>query len=159
VPYKIKLHPFDVNIRVSNTNSARRYVVINWYDSKLHEMGQSAWTREPETLPNDDVYARMSPAEVVTAYFDALSKPDWVALEKLTTEADAEEHKRAFAEAEAKGEDPRELVPTVEVGEAVWSAEEMSYFVKCRVTHFVERGQFALRRDENGKRWKLEGGF
>ncbi len=146
-------------MRVSNANSARRYVVCGFYDSRLHPLEEWEWTSEPETLANDNAYARMSPADVVKACFEAFSKADWAALQKVAPDSYVEHIKENFAAAEKSGVDPRKLVPTLDVGEAVWSPEQSSYFVKCRETGEVQNSQLRIRRDERHKRCYYAGGL
>jgi hypothetical protein len=61
VPYEIKLPPTDINVKVSNTNAAKRFVVNGLYDTKLQPMEKLDWTTEPEALAGDDAFAGMSP--------------------------------------------------------------------------------------------------
>ncbi|MGA2750133.1 MAG: sigma-70 family RNA polymerase sigma factor [Verrucomicrobiota bacterium] len=158
VPYEIKLAPMEINMRVSNTNSAGRYVVNGIYDGKLQPMEKLDWAKEPEALAANDVYARMTPAQVVKAYFDASKNGDWAAMGKLAPESDVEQTKQQFADAGKNGGDPRKLLPAVDVGEAVWSPEESSWFVKCRITGQVQKNDLRVRLDRH-KGWIYEGGF
>src|SRR5208282_1238640 len=109
VPYEIKLRPQEFNVRVSNTNSAKRYVPTGFYDDKLRLKQDFKWSAEPEVLTNNDAYARMSPTEVVQAYFNAQSKLDWVEMRKFTSEFDVEETKHQVGTAEKQGMDVHKL--------------------------------------------------
>jgi RNA polymerase sigma factor (sigma-70 family) len=160
VPYKIKFRAADINVRVSNTNSAKRYVVNGVYDSKLHPIEELKWTHEPEALANDDVYARMSPADVVKAYYDTCRNGEWAAMGKLAPADDVEESKREYAQAQKDGDDPHALVPAVDVGKAVWSKEESAWFVKCHMAAKVQKWRLAVRNDNNrDNRYVFDGGF
>jgi ketosteroid isomerase-like protein len=158
VPYEIKFRPADIYVRVSNTNAAKRYVMNGLYDSKRQPMQKLDWTQEPEVLAKDDVYAQMSPAAVVKAYFDACSKGDWAALRKLTPESDVAQTKQEFAAAEKQGMDPHTIMPAMEVGEAVWSPEESAFFVKCRMVG-VKKWNLAVRNDNPANRYLFDGGL
>jgi hypothetical protein len=158
VPYEIKLRPAEINVRVSNTNAAKRFVIYGLYDSKLKPMEKLDWNNPPETLPKDDAYARMSPAEVARAYFDAMTESNWEAMGKLAPASDVEQGKQEYAEMKKAGMDPRNAIPTVEVGEAVWSKEESAYFVKCRMGG-VKKFNLAVRNDNAGNRYVFDGGL
>ena len=119
MPYEIKLPPRDINVRVSSTNSARRFVLGGVYDGNLHALETWEWTKEPETLRQDDVYARLSAAEAVKAFFDSFTNSDWEAMKKVAPGTYVENIKQNFVAAEKSGRDPRKML-TMDVGEAVW---------------------------------------
>jgi hypothetical protein len=158
VPYEIKLPPTEINVRVSNANSAKRYVIYGLYDTKLQPMEKLEWNNGPEMLAKDDAYGRMSPAEVARAYFDSMTKADWEAMGKVAPASDVEQTKQQYAEMKKAGMDPRDAIPTVEVGKAVWSKEESAYFVKCRMAG-VKKFNLAVRNDNAGNRYMFDGGL
>jgi outer membrane lipoprotein-sorting protein len=158
VPYEIKLRPQELNVRVANTNSAKRCVIMGVYDSKLRLQQNIEWPTEPEILTNNDAYARLSPKEAVQAYFDAQSKLDWVEMRKFTSESDVEDTKKQIAMAEKAGMDVHKIMPVFEVGEATWSPEQSAWFVKCR-TFQVKKWNMAIRKDNPAGRWQVDGGI
>jgi ketosteroid isomerase-like protein len=158
VPYEIKLPPTEINVRVSNTNSARRYVIYGLYDAKLQPMEKLEWNNEPETLAKEDAYGRMSPAEVAKAYFDSMTRSDWAAMGKVAPASDVEQTKHQYAEMKKAGMDPRDAIPTVDVGEAVWSPAESAFFVKCRMAG-VKKFNLAVRNDNPANRYLFDGGL
>jgi outer membrane lipoprotein-sorting protein len=160
VPYEIKLRPQEFNVRVSNTNPAKRYVITGVYDSKLRLQQDFKWSTGPEVLTNNDAYARLSPKEVVQAYFDAQSKLDWGEMRKFTSESDIEETKKQVETAEKQGMDVHKLMPVFKVGEATWSAEQSAWFVKCRMSsQGIKKHNVALRKDNPAGRWQVDGGI
>jgi outer membrane lipoprotein-sorting protein len=158
VPYEIKLPPQEFNVRVSNTNSAKRCVVMGVYDSKLRLQQDLKWTAAPEVLTNNDAYARLSPTEAVQAYFDAQSKLDWVEMRKFTSESDVEETQKQVEMARKAGMDVHKQMPVVEVGEATWSPEQSAWFVKCRMSQ-IKKWNLAVRKDNSAGRWQVDGGI
>jgi len=159
VPYEIKLPPQKMNVRLSNANSAKRYVITGICDSKLQVQEELKWANEPEVLANNDVYARMSPVEVVKAYFQAALKSDWAEMRKFTPETDVEKAKAQLEEAKKQGLDLRNLIPVVEEGEAFWSAEQSAYFVRCSQSQANQKNNLALRKDNAAARWQVDGGL
>ena len=118
-------------LRLSNANSAGRFVITGWYDSKLQLRGEVKWLNEPEVLPDNDVYAKMSPDEVVRAFFETFSSQDFNEMRKFMPDSFVEPIKREFEETVKRGE--KIEPPTMEViGEAFWSSEHSAYFVKYR---------------------------
>jgi hypothetical protein len=158
VPYEIKLPAQEFNVRVSNTNAAKRYVVMGIYDSKLQLQQDYKWSSGPEVLTNNDAYARLSPKEAVQAYFDAQSKFNWVEMRKFTSESDVEETQKQVAMAEKQGLDMHKLMPVVEVGEATWSPDQSAWFVKCRMSQ-TKKWNLAIRKDNPAGRWQVDGGI
>ena len=158
VPYEIKLPAQEFNVRVSNSNSAKRYVITGIYDSKLRLRNELKWTNALEVLVNNDAYAKMSPAEVAGAYFEAQSKMNWVEMRKFVPEYDVENDKRQLEEEKRAGMDLRKLVPVTEAGEAFWSAEQSAWFVKCRAVQ-IKKWNLAIRNDNPANRYLFDGGL
>jgi outer membrane lipoprotein-sorting protein len=159
VPYEIKLPPQKMNVRLSNANSAKRYVITGICDSNLQVQEELKWPKEPEVLTNNDAYAKMSPVEVVKAYFQAALKSDWAEMRKFTPESDVEKTKAQMEEAKKQGLDVSKLMPVVEEGEAFWSAEQSAYFVKCSQPQANKKWNLALRKDNPAGRWQVDGGL
>jgi len=158
VPYEIQLPAQEMNVRVANTNAAKRYVLMGIYDAKLHLQQDMKWSGEPEVLANNDTYARLPPKEAVQAYFDAQAKLDWTEMRKFTSDFDVETTKQQTAAAEKAGLDVRKDMPVFEVGEATWSPEQSAWFVKCRVLA-TKKFNLAVRNDNPGRRWQVDGGI
>ena len=158
VPYEIKLRAQEFNVRVTNTNSAKRCVVTGMYDSKLRLQQDFKWSTEPEILTNNNAYVRLSPAEAVQAYFDAQSKLNWVEMRKFTSESDVEETKRQVEMVEKQGLDAHKQMPVLEAGEATWSPEQSAWFVKCRMSQ-TKKWNLAIRKDNPAGRWQVDGGI
>jgi hypothetical protein len=133
-------------------------VVTGFYDGQLKLQEDFKWSGPPEVLTNNDVYAQLTPAEAVKAYFAAQSKLDWVEMRKFTSEFDVEGTKRQMEAAEQRGMDVRKLMPAYEVGEAVWSAKESAWFVKCHALQ-IKKWNLAVRKDNPARRWQVDGGI
>ncbi|HTS17494.1 MAG TPA: hypothetical protein VMP11_07970 [Verrucomicrobiae bacterium] len=163
VPYEIMLPGQEFNLRVSNANPAKRFVVTGVYDTNLKLQQQIKWTSDPEILTNNDVYAQMSPAEVARAYFDAQSRFDWDEMGKFTSPSDIEETKAQVAMAKKQGMDAetvKKQMPVITVGDAFWSAEQSAWFVKCRMLAAAPRKwNLAIRNDNPAGRWQVDGGI
>ncbi|MGD0411701.1 MAG: hypothetical protein ABSC18_08330 [Verrucomicrobiota bacterium] len=158
VPYEIKLQPQEFNVRVSNTNRAKRWVLTGQYDTKLQLEHDFKMSTEPEVLANNEAYARLSAQEAVQAYFDAQAKFDWVEMRKFTSELDVTETKSQVEMAEAQGMDAHKIMPVIEAVEAFWSPEQSAWFVKCRASA-TKKWNLAVRNDNPARRWQVDGGF
>jgi hypothetical protein len=159
VPYEIRLPAAEFNVRVSNANSAKRFVITGTFDSKMNLQEETKWTSEPNILPDNDVYAKMSPQEIVKKYFEAFSKLDFGEMQKFTPDSDVKTIKGEIEEANKRGMDIKEQIPSVDVGEAFWSTEQSAYFVKCRYLGQIRKWNLAVRNDNPAKRWVVDGGF
>jgi hypothetical protein len=158
VPYEIQLRAQDFVIRVSNTNSAHRYVLTGVGNTNLQIQQDLSWTNAPAILPDNDAYAKMSPAEVVKACVDAWARFDWDEMRKFDRESDVAEDEAKVGEAQKRGVDVHSIFPKIEVGEAVWSVEQSTWFVKCRAIQ-VKKWNLAVRQDNPAKRWQVDGGI
>ena len=158
VPYEIKLPSQEFNVRVSNTNSAKRYVITGIYSTNLQLIQDLKWTNAPEVLPNNDAYAKLSPAQVVTACMNAWIKFDWDEMRKFDPAYDVEDNIAQVKEAEKNGMDVHTIFPVVQVGEAFWSPEQSAWFVKCRAVQ-TKKWNMAIRKDNPAGRWQVDGGM
>jgi hypothetical protein len=159
VPYEIRLRAQAFNLRVSNTNSAKRYVVTGLCDSKGQVQEEVKWTNEPVVLAPNDPDAQLSPAGVVKAYFQAAANSDWAELRKFTTESDVESTKAQVEAAKKASLDLANVIPVPDEGEAVWVAEQSAYLVKCHQMQGVKKHNLALRKDNPAGRWQVDGGI
>jgi outer membrane lipoprotein-sorting protein len=164
VPYEIKLPQTasEFHMRLSNANSAKRFVITGMCDSKLQPVREMKWTNEPNVPANNDTYVKMSPEDVVKAFNTAFSKEDWDEMRKFMPDFEVD-GLRHDIEIWKKQSEFKEGQPFCEVaGEAFWSAEHSAYFVKCR--QFFGEGQvkkmnLAVRNDNPAKRWVVDGGI
>ena len=145
-------------MRLSNANSAKRFVITGEYDSKLQLTEELKWSNEPEVLANNDAYAKMSPQEVVKAYYDAFSRLDFNEMRKFVPDSYVKKFKSECEMATTYGIDLQKQLPSVEVGESIWSAEQSAYFVKCRESR-IKKFNLAVRNDNPAKRYVVDGGF
>ncbi len=159
VPYEIKVQGQTLNVRVSNTNSARRYVITGLCNSKGQLQEDVKWTTEPDALASNDPDAQLSPAGVVKAYFRAAGNSDWAELRKFTTESDLEDTKGQVEAAKKTGQDVISLLPVLDESEPVWSAEQSAYLVKCHTKPTVRKHNIAMRKDNPAGRWQVDGGI
>jgi hypothetical protein len=158
IPYEIQLRGMEFNLRVSNSNSANRYVITGVFDRDLKKMEDLKWITTPEALPDNDADAKLGPAEAVKTYFAAQSKQDWAEMKKFVPASDIENDQRKLEQAIKNGADPRKAMPVFEAGEAVWSAEQSAYFVKCRQMG-TKKHNLAIRKDNPAGRWQVDGGI
>jgi hypothetical protein len=158
VPYEIKLRPQEFLIRVSNTNAAHRYVLTGICNTNLQVQQDLTWTNEPAILPNNDAYAKMTPAEVVKACVAAWEKLDWDEMRKFDRPSDVAEDEAKVVEQQKRGLDVHSIFPKVEVGDAFWSPEQSAWFVKCRA-YQTKKWNIALRKDNPVSRWQVDGGI
>jgi hypothetical protein len=144
----------EINLKLSNTNSAKRFVITGFYDSKLRPiMEEVKWSEAPEILPDNDTYAKMSPEETVGAFLDAYSRQDWDKMRKFAPNSFVEELKGDFGNT---AENP----PSFEIkGKALWSAEQSAYLVKCRIEGGVKKWNLAIRNDNPANRYMFDGGI
>ena len=158
IPYEIKLRSQEFSVRVSNGNPAKRYVITGACDGKGKLQQDLSWKNAPELLPDNEAYAKLSPAEAVKAYAAAQVKMDWAEMKKFAPAYDVDNDMRRFEQAQKAGIDVRNLLPVIEVGEASWSAEQSAYLVKCKMSS-MKKWNLAMRNDNPAHRWQEDGGI
>ncbi len=158
VPYEVKLRAMEFTVRVSNDNPAHRYVMTAICDTNLQPQQELNWTNPPAILPNNEVYAALSPADAVKACMNAWASFNWDELRKFDPGYDVEDEIAKFEMARKNGVDANKVFPRVEVGEAFWSPEHSAWFVKCRAVQ-DKKWNMALRKDNPAGRWQVDGGI
>jgi hypothetical protein len=117
------------------------------------------WSNEPNVLPDNETYAKLSPDEVAKAVTEAYSKQDWDEMRKFLPNSFVDEMKTEF-ESSTKADEPKREHPICEVtGKAFWSDEQSAYFVKCRVSGQFKKWDLAIRNDNPAKRYMFDGGI
>ena len=116
------------------------------------------WLGEPQILPDNEKYSRMTPREVAAAFFDAISKGDWNEANKYTPKLDESQD---FASQEIKDEIIG--LEVIYLGEPFQS--EMSpihWFVPYKIRFKngeIKEWNLALRNDNKAERYIVDGGF
>jgi hypothetical protein len=128
----------------------------------MHVMQDLVWSNPPPILPNNDAYARLSPAEAVQAYFTASTHTNWDEMAKFDPAYDVQHDKDGFETgasiAAQMGVDARTLVPNMQAGEAFWSQEQNAWLVRCTANQ-TKKWNLAIRKDNPAGRWQVDGGL
>jgi outer membrane lipoprotein-sorting protein len=162
VPYKVKLQPAEAKVRLSNSNPAKRFVITGIYDSKmqfLSDKEEMQWSSPPEMLADNDTYAKMTPSEVVKAFYEAFSRLDWNEMRKFAPDSYIGPIKGNVKIMANFDIDIQGQFPTVEIGEVFWSAEQSAYFVTCYESSRVQQCILSVRNDNAARRYVVDGGF
>lgn len=110
------------------------------------------WRKEPQELPDNERYQRMTPKEVATAFFQACAKEDWDEFLK-------------FWPATAVSERMKSLLGGLEIisiGEPFKSGGYGGWFVPYEVKFKngeIKKMNLALRNDNPAKRFVFDGGI
>ena len=162
VPYKVKLQPAESKVRLSNANPAKRFVITGIYDSKVQFLSgkkEVNWSSQPEILVDNDIYAEMSPDEVVKAFYEAFSRLDWNEMRKFAPDSYVGTIKGDVEMVAKFGIDIQKQFPTVETGEVFWSAEQSAYFVTCYESSRIKQCIITVRNDNAANRYVVDGGI
>jgi hypothetical protein len=77
---------------------------------------------------------------------------------KIAPPSDVEKTKSQVAQVSKASMNWRELIPTVEVGEAAWSDSHSGYIVKCSLFS-TRKWNLGLKKDPKTGRWYVDGGI
>ena len=150
VPYEIRLRSQQLHLRLSNENPAKRFVVTGVLDGGLQLREDIKWSTPPTVLPDNSAYAALSAAEAAKAYCGAIARFDWAEIQKFLPESEVARMKQQVAEVQKQGIDPRNLLPQLEAGEAVASADPAYSLVKCRLNS-IKRTQSGCAQGQPGQ--------
>jgi outer membrane lipoprotein-sorting protein len=111
-----------------------------------------SWFTEPQTLPDNEKYSKMTPKEMAAAFFNAASKGDWDELAKFSPTSNLnQELKDLYIGLEV-----------ISLGEPFQSKGYPGWFVPYKVK--LKNGETAewnlpVRNDNKAKRYIVDGGF
>lgn len=109
------------------------------------------WSREPQRLPDNEKYEKMTPAEAARAFFEACAKKDWDEAEKFFPMPIDTRLRDLFGGLEI-----------IRLGEPFQSKPYGGWFVPYEIR--LSEGQvlkhnLALRKDNPAHRWQVDGGI
>jgi outer membrane lipoprotein-sorting protein len=113
------------------------------------------WYSEPQVLPDNEKYVKMSPKEVATAFFDACAKEDWNEFLKFWSATAVDEQIKSYLgglEIISIGE------PFQSKGYARGSGWFVPYEIKLK-SGDIKKFNLAIRNDNPAKRWVVDGGI
>jgi len=110
------------------------------------------WDLQPEILPDNAKYERMSPKESATAFFEACSQEDWNEFLKFwSMSAVREDIKQYYGR-----------LQIISIGEPFKSGQYPGWFVPYEIklkSGKIKKWNLAVRNDNPAKRWVVDGGF
>jgi len=110
------------------------------------------WFHEPEILPDNEKYARMSPEEAARAFFEACAREDWDEVLKF-------ENMSAVPESTKKYLGGLEVI---HIGKAFKSGGYAGWFVPYEIklkSGDIKKFNLAVRNDNPAKRYVVDGGL
>ncbi|MCJ7730364.1 MAG: hypothetical protein MUO27_10880 [Sedimentisphaerales bacterium] len=110
------------------------------------------WDLQPEILPDNAKYERMSPKESATTFFEACSQEDWNEVMKFwTVSAVSEDIKQYYGR-----------LQIISIGEPFKSGKYPGWFVPYEIklkSGRIKKWNLAVRNDNPAKRYIVDGGF
>lgn len=110
-----------------------------------------AWSHEPQRLPDNEKYEKMTPAEVARAFFEACGNKDWAEVEKYWSMPLTDQIKQVLGG-----------LKIIQLGEPFQSKPYPGWFVPYEVRFSngeVRKHNLAIRKDNPAKRWQFDGGL
>jgi len=109
------------------------------------------WDGQPTSLPDNEKYAKMTPKEVATAFFEACAKEDWAEAAKFWPMPLNDRFKKGLGG-----------MTVVKIGEPFQAAPYGGWFVPYEIK--LKRGEnrkhnLAVRNDNPAKRYVVDGGI
>jgi outer membrane lipoprotein-sorting protein len=123
-------------------------------DPKLFEIKipkGAIWHYQPEVLPDNEKYERMSPKEAAAAFFEGCSREDWNEVMKFWPVSAVDEGLKSYSGLEI-----------ISIGEPFKSGDYPGWFVPYEIRlkgGYVKKWNLAVRNDNPAKRWVVDGGF
>jgi hypothetical protein len=110
------------------------------------------WYGEPQILPDNEKYVKMSPKEVATAFFDACAKEDWNEFLKFWSATAVDERLKSSLGG----------LEIISIGEPFKSGGYGGWFVPYEIklkSGDIRKHNLAVRNDNPAKRWVVDGGI
>ncbi|MGA2915395.1 MAG: hypothetical protein ABSE89_05155 [Sedimentisphaerales bacterium] len=114
------------------------------------------WYSQPQILPDNEKYVKMSPKEVAQAFFDACSKEDWDEFLKFWSATAVDEKIKSYLGG----------LEIISIGEPFqskgYARPGSGWFVPYEIklkNGSVKKFNLAIRNDNPAKRWVVDGGI
>jgi outer membrane lipoprotein-sorting protein len=109
------------------------------------------WWHEPEVLPDNEKYAKMTPEEAARAFFEACANKDWEEVQKIWGFPLTDDLKKYLGGLEL-----------IKLGKPFQAKPSQSWFVPYEIRlgdGQVRKWNLALRKDNPAHRWQFDGGL
>ena len=112
------------------------------------------WTREPEILPDNERYEKMTPKEAAEAFFQACTEEDWEEVLKFWTTSRIDDHLKDYLGG----------LEIISLGEPFQSKgySRLGWFVPYEIklkSGYIKKMNLAVRKDNPAKRFVVDGGI
>jgi hypothetical protein len=110
------------------------------------------WHLQPEILPDNERYERMSPKEAATTFFEACSREDWNEVIKFWSVSEVSKDTKQYYGG----------LQIISIGEPFKSGQFPGWFVPYEIkpkNGKIKKWTLAVRNDNPAKRWMVDGGF
>lgn len=126
-------------------------VVMDDLEFELEMPENVVWYREPQRLPDNEKYEKMTPAEAAQAFFAACGRSDWEEVAKFTTIDFSASSRKSLGG-----------LKVIQLGEPFQSWPFAGWFVPYEIRMSngdVRKHNLALRKDNPAKRFVVDGGL
>lgn len=128
-------------------------VNVDWEEStfELDVPTNVSWFREPQRLPDNGQYEKLTPAEAAQAFFEACGRNDWEEVAKFTTVDFSASSRKSLGGLEV-----------ITLGKPFQAWPYVGWFVPYEIRlndGQVRKHNLALRKDNPAKRFVVDGGL
>jgi hypothetical protein len=142
----------DSEVKIFETTSIEYNPLIDDSIFTLELSNDVVWDKEPEILPDNEIYENMTPKEAAIAFFNACAQENWDEYLKFHSQSHVSQ----------KIKDILGGIEVISIGEPFQSGNYPGWFVpyeiKLRDGH-IKKHNLALRKDNPSNRWQFDGGI
>lgn len=149
---QIYLHEKDKDVLIFETNNIDYNQPIDPKIFTLDLPKDVIWSQKPTILPDNEKYAKMTPKEAATAFFEACSKENWDEVQKFWGSVAADKSLQEFLGG----------LEVISIGEPFQAKPYPGWFVPYEIKFKnggVKKMNLAIRNDNPAKRYVVDGGI
>lgn len=149
---QIYLHEKDKDVLIFETNNIDYNQPIDPKVFTLDLPKDVIWSKEPTLLPDNEKYAKMTPKEAATAFFEACAKENWDEVQKFWGSAAADKSLKEYLGG----------LEVISIGEPFQAKPYPGWFVPYEIKFKnggVHKYNLAIRNDNPAKRYVVDGGI
>ena len=142
----------DSEVKIFETTSIEYNPLIDDSIFTLELSDDVVWDKEPEILPENEIYENMTPREAAIIFFNACAQENWDEYLKFHSQSHVPQRTKDYLGG----------IEVVSIGKPFQSSGYSGWFIPYEIklrNGYVKKHNLALRNDNPANRWQVDGGL
>ena len=142
----------DSEVKIFETTNIEYNTLIDDSIFTLELSNDVVWDKEPEILPDNEIYENMTPRDAAITFFNACAQENWDEYLKFKSQSHVAQRTK----------DLLGCIEVISIGEPFQSSGYSGWFIPYEIRlrdGYVKKHNLALRNDNPANRWQVDGGL